>query len=114
MILRIFQTKNLDLDTIEFMIHQADKQANFHPESRWILHSFDGEIKNFNIDKSELSKNFKEFHVKWIGREAVVNWFLANQINFEIISHDFLQTEISALEDLDQEEETDPEEVILN
>ena len=32
MILRIFQTKNLDLDTIEFMIHQADKQANFHPE----------------------------------------------------------------------------------
>ena len=114
MILRIFQTKNLDLDTIEFMIHQADKQANFHPESRWILHSFDGEIKNFNIEKSELSKKFKEFHVKWIGREAVVNWFLANQINFEIISHDLLKVEISALDDKDHEDDSEPVEVLLN
>lgn len=114
MILRIFQTKNLDLDTIEFMIHQADKQANFHPESRWILHSFDGENKNFNIEKSELSKKFKEFHVKWIGREAVVNWFLANQINFEIISHDLLKVEISALDDKDHEDDSEPVEVLLN
>ena len=94
MILRIFKTKNMDLNTIEFMIHQADKQANFHPDSRWILLSTDGEIKNFNLDESDFSKKFKEFHVKWIGREAVVNWFLANQINFEIIflivSHDLL------------------------
>ena len=114
MILRIFKTKNMDLDTIEFMIHQADKQANFHPDSRWILLSTDGEIKNFNLDESDFSKKFKEFHVKWIGREAVVNWFLANQINFEIISHDFLKEELSALEDLDHEEESMPEEVILN
>ena len=48
MIMRIFQTKNLDLDTIEFMIHQADKQANFHPDNRWIYHSFDGEIKRYS------------------------------------------------------------------
>ena len=114
MILRIFKTKNMDLDTIELMIHQADKQANFHPDSRWILLSTDGEIKNFNLDESDFSKKFKEFHVKWIGREAVVNWFLANQINFEIISHDFLKEEIAALGDLDHEEESMPVEVVLN
>ena len=114
MILRIFKTKNMDLDTIEFMIHQADKQANFHPDSRWILRSSNGETKNFNLDESDFSKKFKEFHVKWIGREAVVNWFLTNQINFEIISHDFLKEELSALGDLDHEEESMPEEVILN
>ena len=114
MILRIFQTKNLDLDTIEFMIHQADKQANFHPDNRWIYHSFDGEIKSFNIDKSELSRKFKEFHVKWIGREAVVMWFLSNQINFEIISHDLLRNEIAALGDSDHEEESVPAEVFMN
>ena len=114
MILRIFKTKNMDLDTIEFMIHQADKQANFHPDSRWILLSTDGEIKNFNLDESDFSKKFKEFHVKWIGREAVVNWFLTNQINFEIISHDFLKEELSALADLDHEEESMPEKVVLN
>ena len=114
MILRIFKTKNMDLDTIEFMIHQADKQANFHPDSRWILLSTEGEIKNFNLDESDFSKKFKEFHVKWIGREAVVNWFLTNQINFEIISHDFLKEELSALADLDHEEESMPEKVVLN
>ena len=114
MILRIFKTKNMDLDTIEFMIHQADKQANFHPDSRWILLSTDGEIKNFNLDESDFSKKFKEFHVKWIGREAVVMWFLSNQINFEIISHGFLKEEIAALDDLDHEEESMPVEVVLN
>ena len=112
--LRIYETKNLDLDTVLYMLYQADKQANFHPDSRWILLSTDGEIKNFNLDESDFSKKFKEFHVKWIGREAVVNWFLANQINFEIISHDFLKEELSALEDLDHEEESMPVEVVLN
>ena len=112
--LRIYETNNLHLDTIVYMLYQADKQANFHPDSRWILLSTDGEIKNFNLDESDFSKKFKEFHVKWIGREAVVNWFLANQINFEIISHDFLKEEIAALEDLDHEEESMPVEVVLN
>ena len=114
MILRIFKTNNMDLDTIEFMIHQADKQANFHPERLWILRSSDGEIKNINLDESDFSKKFKEFHVKWIGREAVVNWFLANHILFEIISHEFLEEEIDALEGLDHEEESMSEKVVLN
>ena len=112
--IRIYETKNMDLDTVENMLFQADKQANFHPDRLWISRSSDGEIKNFNLDESDFSKKFKEFHVKWIGREAVVNWFLANQINFEIISHDFLKEEIAALEDLDHEEESMPVEVVLN
>ena len=112
--LRIHETRDMDLDTIEKMLFQADKQANFHPDSSWILNSSDGEINNYNQNENSLSKRYKELNVKWIGREAVVNWFLANQINFEIISHDFLKEEIAALEDLDHEEESTPVEVVLN
>ena len=37
MIIRIYETKNMDLDTVENMLFQADKQANFHPDSSWTL-----------------------------------------------------------------------------
>ena len=112
--LRIYDTKNMDLDTVEFMLFQADKQANFNPDSFWILRSSDGEIDNYNHDDSALTKRYKELHVKWIGRESVVNWLVSNQVIFEIISHEFLDEEIEALGDLNHEEECIPKEVVLN
>ena len=114
MILRIFKTKNMDLDTIESMIHQADKQANFHPNSFWILSSSDGEINNYNQDESGLTKRYKELFVKWIGREAVVNWLVSNQVIFEIISHEFLEEELEAIGELKQENELNHEQVLMN
>ena len=82
--------------------------------SYWILRSFDGEVNNYNHDESDLTKKYKEFHVKWIGREAVVNWLLSNQVVFEIISHGLLKEEIEALVDSDHEEESKPVEVFVN
>ena len=114
MILRIFKTKNMDLDTIESMIHQADKQANFHPDSSWILNSSDGEINNYNQNENRLSKRYKELRVKWIGREAVVNWLVSNQVIFEIISHEFLEEEIEAIGHSIYDEESSSEQVFLN
>ena len=95
--LRIYETNGLDLDTVVYMLYQADKQANFHPDSLWILSASDGEINNYNQDESGLSKRYMELCVKWIGREAVVMWLLSNQVTFEIISHEFLDEELEAL-----------------
>ena len=112
--LRIYETKNMDLDTVEVMLYQADKQANFHPDSLWILSSSDGEINNYNQDESGLTKRYKELFVKWIGRESVVNWLVSNQVIFEIISHEFLEEELDAIGELKQENELNHEQVLLN
>ena len=88
--IRIYESKNLDLDTVSTMLFQADRQVNFHPEARWILSSSEGETKNYSKDEPGLTKRYKEYFVKWIGREAVVNWLTSNQIIFEVISHDLL------------------------
>ena len=112
--IRIYETKNMDLDTVENMLFQADKQANFHPESSWILNSSDGEINNYNQNENSLSKRYKELRVKWIGREAVVMWLLSNQVNFEIVTHEFLDEELEALAESGQVEESEPEQVLLN
>ena len=96
--LRIYETNNLDLDTVVYMLYLADKQANFHPESFWIFSASEGEINNYNLDESCLSIRYKELSIKWIGREAVVMWLLSNQINFEIVSHELLNEELEALE----------------
>ena len=112
--LRIYETNGVDLDTVVYMLYQADKQANFHPDSFWILSASDGEIKNFNQDESALTKRYKELFVKWIGREAVVNWLLSNQVIFEIISHEFLEEELEAIGDLEQESKTNPDQVLMN
>ena len=114
MIIRIYETKNMDLDTVEIMLFQADKQANFHPDSSWILNSSDGEINNYNQNENSLSKRYKELRVKWIGREAVVNWLVSNQVIFEIISHEFLEEEIEAIGHSIYDEESSSEQVFLN
>ena len=112
--LRIYETNGLDLDTVVYMLYQADKQANFHPDSFWILSASDGEINNYNQDESGLTKRYKELFVKWIGREAVVNWLVSNQVNFEIISHEFLEEEIEAIGHSNYDEESSSEQVLLN
>ena len=112
--IRIYETKNMDLDTVENMLFQADKQANFHPESSWILNSTDGEITNYNQDENSLSKKYKDLSVKWIGREAVIMWLVSNQVIFEIISHELLEGELEAIGDLEQESKTNPDQVLMN
>ena len=112
--LRIYETNGLDLDTVVYMLYQADKQANFHPDSLWILSASDGEINNYNQDETGLSKRYIELCVKWIGREAVVMWLLSNQVNFEIVTHEFLDEELEALAESGQVEESEPEQVLLN
>ena len=114
MIIKIYKTKNLNLDTVEKMLIMADKQANFHPDSLWILSASDGEINNYNQDETGLSKRYMELRVKWIGREAVVMWLLSNQVNFEIVTHEFLDEELEALAESGQVEESEPEQVLLN
>ena len=112
--LRIYETNGLDLDTVVYMLYKADKQANFHQDSLWILYASDGEINNYNQDESGLSKRYMELRVKWIGREAVVMWLLSNQVNFEIVTHEFLDEELEALAESGQVEESEPEQVLLN
>ena len=112
--LRIYETNGLDLDTVVYMLYQADKQANFHPDSLWILSASDGEINNYNQDETGLSKKYIELCVKWIGREAVVMWLLSNQVNFEIVTHEFLDEELEALAESGQVEESGSEQVLLN
>ena len=112
--LRIHETRDMDLDTIEKMLFQADKQANFHPDSSWILNSSDGEINNYNQDENSLSKKYKDLSVKWIGREAVVTWLTSNQILFEIMSHEFLPEEQAAINESYQIEECNSEPNNLN
>ena len=112
--LRIYETNGLDLDTVVYMLYQADKQANFHPDSLWILSASDGEINNYNQDETGLSKRYMELCVKWIGREAVVMWLLSNQVNFEIVTHEFLDEELEALAESGQDEESESEQVLLN
>ena len=112
--LRIYETNSLDLDTVVYMLYQADKQANFHPDSLWILSASDGEINNYNQDETGLSKKYIELRVKWIGREAVVMWLLSNQVNFEIVTHEFLDEELEALAESGQVEESESEQVLLN
>jgi hypothetical protein len=112
--LRIYETNGLDLDTVVYMLYQADKQANFHPDSLWILSASDGEINNYNQDETGLSKRYIELCVKWIGRETVVMWLLSNQVNFEIVTHEFLDEELEALAESGQVEESESEQVLLN
>ena len=112
--LRIYETNSLDLDTVVYMLYQADKQANFHPDSLWILSASDGEINNYNQDETGLSKKYIELRVKWIGREAVVMWLLSNQVNFEIVTHEFLDEELEALAESGQIEERGSEQILLN
>ena len=119
--IRIFETNNMDLDTVEKMLLQADKQANFHPDASWILSSTnivrytkEGEISNFSQDETNLSKRYKELCVKWIGRESVIMWLVSNQLPFQVMTYKLLEEELEAIGDLNEENKMNQEQILLN
>ena len=114
MIIKIYKTKNLNLDTVEKMLIMADKQANFHPESYWILSSLDGEELDYSDNEEDFTRSFKELSVKWIGRESVINWLVSNQILFEVISQDLLPEEQEALGEVFGETKSELKPNLLN
>ena len=93
--IRIYET-GLDLETVGDMLWQADAQANFHPDARWIQSSSFGTTEASTRNKSRV---YREFFVRWIGREAVVMWLTSNQIPFEVITFDNLPEEDDAIDD---------------
>jgi len=92
MIIRVYETGTLNTETVGDMLYNADSQANFHPESRWIVSS------KFATEQGPNKRLYREFFIKWIGRESVIMWLVSNQIFFEIISYDILQEEEEAIE----------------
>ena len=96
MIIRIYSTSKLDLETVGDMLFQADAQANFHPDGHWINSSSFGTTEASTRNKSRV---YREFSVRWIGREAVIMWLASNQILFEIVSFDILPEEKEAIEE---------------
>ena len=90
MIIRIYESGKLDLETVGDMLWQADAQANFHPEARWINSSTFGTGHKGRI--------YWEFSVRWIGREAIIMWLASNQILFEVMSFKILSEEEEAIE----------------
>ena len=95
MIIRIYESGKLDLETVGDMLWQADKQANFHPDARWIQASSFGETQPSTRNKSRI---YREFFVRWIGREAIVMWLTSNQILFEVVSFSILPEEKEAID----------------
>ena len=91
MIIRIYESGKLDLETVGDMLWQADAQSNFHPDARWINSS--------SFGTGHKGRIYREFLVRWIGREAIIMWLASNQILFEIISFDILNEEREAIED---------------
>ena len=91
MIVRLYQTGDLDLETVGNMLWKADKQANFHPESRWLDTSSYG-------TEEKTKRTYREFFIRWIGREAVVMWLTSNQILYEVISYAILPQEEEAIQ----------------
>ena len=95
MIIRIYESGKLDLETVGDMLWQADAQANFHPDARWINSSTFGTTQASTRNKSRV---YREFSVRWIGREAIIMWLASNQILFEVMSFKILQEEEEAIE----------------
>ena len=91
MIIRIYESGKLDLETVGDMLWQADAQSNFHPDARWINSS--------SFGTGHKGRIYREFLVRWIGREAIIMWLASNQILFEIISFDILIEEREAIDD---------------
>ena len=100
--IRIYET-GLDLETVGDMLWQADAQANFHPDARWIHSSSFGTTEASTRNKSRV---YREFFVRWIGREAVVMWLTSNQIPFEVMTFDMLTEENEAIDDSLSQRET--------
>ena len=99
MIVRLYESSKLDLETVGDMLWQADRQANFHPDSRWIQASGYGTEKHSTNLSKKQGRHYRQFFVRWIGRESVVMWLASNQILFEITSYELLSEEQEALED---------------
>ena len=97
--IRIYENQELELDTVVQMLLMADKQANFNPNSQWIMESIEGETVNYNQDEEGINKKHKELSLRWTGRESVIMWLTSNQISFEVISYDHLADEKKALEE---------------
>ena len=95
MIIRIYESGKLDLETVGDMLWQADAQANFHPDARWINSSTFGTTQASTRNKSRV---YREFSVRWIGREAIIMWLASNQILFEVMSFKILPEEEEAIE----------------
>jgi len=101
MIIRIYESGKLDLETVGDMLWQADAQANFHPEARWInSSSFASEEDWISPESKKVRKGriFREFSIRWIGRESVIMWLTSNQILFQIISYKMLPEEQEAID----------------
>ena len=92
--IRVYPTDKYDLETVAELLYNADAQTNFHDDARWILSSGYGDEST----GSELKITYREFFVKWIGREAVVMWLVSNQILFKVTSYKLLAEEEEALE----------------
>jgi len=101
MIIRVYQSDKLDLETIGDLLHNADNQANFHPDAKWIHASGYGSEKT--TPKKE-GRPFMQFFIRWIGRESVVMWLTSNQVQFEVISYKLLKEEYEAINDRLHEE----------
>jgi len=99
MIVRLYQSGDLDLATVGDMLWQADKQANFHPDSYWIQASGYGTEKHSANSTQKEGRHYRQFYVRWIGRESVIMWLTSNQILFEITSYDLLSMEQEALDE---------------
>ena len=102
MIIRIMESGGLDIFTIQELLNNADHQANFHPDTRWILRATLKTQTASNVQGRDV-KPVLDYQVKWIGCESVVLWLLSNQVKFQVISYDLLKEEQDAL-DFDNEE----------
>ena len=101
MIIRIYSTGKLDLETVGDMLLQADAQSNFHPDARWINSSSFGTEPSLPAPNKGLHKGriYREFFIRWIGREAIIMWLASNQILFQVMSYKILNEEQEALEE---------------
>ena len=66
MIVRIYETDNLDLMTVGDMLWKADRQANFHPHASWINSSAFSSDQPDKPDGELSSRKYREFLVKYI------------------------------------------------
>ena len=108
MIIRIMESGGLDIFTIQELLNNADHQANFHPDTRWILRATLKTQTASNVQGRDV-KPVLDYQVKWIGCESVVLWLLSNQVKFQVISYDLLKEEKDALESQYDEESSYPD-----
>jgi hypothetical protein len=95
MIIRIYESGKLDLETIGDLLYNADNQTNFRPDTKWIHTS------SYGAEKITAKKEriFLQFFIRWIGRESVIMWLTSNQVLFEVISYKLLKEEQDAIND---------------